>query len=70
MTSDLLDQITAAVANGSDVDTAAIAAQLSKAVDENIPAIEEAIGKKSLQSSVNKFKVRLLMKMVPYKIKL
>ena len=46
MTSDLLDQITAAVANGSDVDTAAIAAQLSKAVDENIPAIEEAIGKK------------------------
>ena len=46
VTSDLLDQITAAVANGSDVDTAAIAAQLSKAVDENIPAIEEAIGKK------------------------
>ncbi|MCB6314261.1 hypothetical protein LI253_18650, partial [Gordonibacter pamelaeae] len=37
VTSDLLDQITAAVANGSDVDTAAIAAQLSKAVDENIP---------------------------------
>ena len=46
VTSDLLDQITAAVANGTDVDTAAIAAQLSKAVDENIPAIEEAIGKK------------------------
>ena len=46
VTSDLLDQITAAVANGSDVDTAAIAAQLSKVVDENIPAIEEAIGKK------------------------
>ena len=45
VTSDLLDQITAAVSDGTNIDTAAIADQLSKAVDENIPAIEEAIGK-------------------------
>lgn len=45
VTGDLLNQITEAVTNGSDIDTSAIAAQLSKAVDENMPAIEEAIGK-------------------------
>lgn len=45
VTSDLLDQITDAVSSGSDIDMATITDQLSKAVDENIPLIEEAIGK-------------------------
>lgn len=68
VTSDLLDQITAAVANGSDVDTAAIAAQLSKAVDENIPAIEEAIGEKTLEQHLGEFDVLLLGPQVRYVI--
>lgn len=45
VTSELLDQITDAVSSGSDIDMATITDQLSKAVDENIPLIEEAIGK-------------------------
>lgn len=45
VTSELLDQITDAVSSGSDIDMATITDQLSKAVDENIPLIEETIGK-------------------------
>ena len=70
MTSDLLDQITAAVANGSDVDTAAIAAQLSKAVDENIPAIEEAIGKKITTEQREQIQSKITDENGAYKIKL
>lgn len=60
VTSELLDQITDAVSNGNDIDMATITDQLSKAVDENIPLIEEAIGKEitdeqkeQIQSKIN-----------------
>lgn len=60
VTSELLDQITDAVSNGNDIDMANITDQLSKAVDENIPLIEEAIGKEitdeqkeQIQSKIN-----------------
>lgn len=60
VTSELLDQITDAVSSGSDIDMATITDQLSKAVDENIPLIEEAIGKEitdeqkeQIQSKIN-----------------
>lgn len=60
VTSDLLEQITNAVTNGDSVDTAAIMAQLSKAVDENMDTLEDAIGKEitpeqrqAIQSRIN-----------------
>lgn len=60
VTSELLDQITDAVSNGNDIDMAIITDQLTKAVDENIPLIEEAIGKEitdeqkeQIQSKIN-----------------
>lgn len=59
VTGDLLDQITKGVSDGSKVDTDVILAEISKALDESIPELEKAVGKKIPQEQIDKIQTKL-----------
>lgn len=59
VTGDLLDQITKGVSDGSKVDTDLILAEISKALDESIPELEKAVGKKIPQEQIDKIQTKL-----------
>lgn len=59
ITGNLIDQISESINNGSTVATDDIMEQLSKAIDESIPKLEETIGKKIPQEKVNKIQSQL-----------
>lgn len=62
VTGDLLDQITKGVSDGSKVDTDLILAEISKALDESIPELEKAVGKKIPQEQIDKIQTKLAYK--------
>ena len=59
ITGDFLDQITEAINSGKDIQTTAILDGISDAIDNSIPELEEAIGKKIPQEQRDKIETKL-----------
>lgn len=55
----LLDQVSASVSNNDQIDINMIMGELSNAIDQNIPVIEETIGQKISTEQVEKIKTKL-----------